>query len=178
MKPFTPLAELARGLRDRDYSSVELTRSFLARIRAHGEALNCFITVDEERALVQAGAADTRLQRGDATGLTGIPIAHKDVFCTADLLTTCGSRMLANFRAPYDATAVARLDAAGAVTLGKTNMDEFAMGSSNENSHFGPVANPWDTDRVPGGSSGGSAAASPPARTRAGRSASRPPSAG
>jgi aspartyl-tRNA(Asn)/glutamyl-tRNA(Gln) amidotransferase subunit A len=159
MKPFTPLAELARGLRDREFSSTELTRSFLDRIRAHGEALNCFITVDEDRALAQADAADRRLANGEATALTGIPIAHKDVFCTADMLTTCGSRMLANFRAPYDATAVARLDAAGAVTLGKTNMDEFAMGSSNENSHFGPVANPWDTSRVPGGSSGGSAAA-------------------
>ena len=159
MQPFAPLAELARGLRDREFSSRELTRSFLDRIRDHNATLNCFITVDEDRALAQADAADQRLAEGGATALTGIPIAHKDVFCTAGLRTTCGSRMLANFQAPYDATAVARLDAAGAVTLGKTNMDEFAMGSSNENSHFGPVANPWDPARVPGGSSGGSAAA-------------------
>jgi aspartyl-tRNA(Asn)/glutamyl-tRNA(Gln) amidotransferase subunit A len=159
MSAFTSLAELARGLRAGDYSSRELTRRFLDRINAHDGALNSFITVDEDRALAQADAADARLAGGDATALTGIPLAHKDLFCTRGLLTTCGSRMLANFVAPYDATAVAKLDAAGAVTLGKTNMDEFAMGSSNENSHFGDVGNPWDGSRVPGGSSGGSAAA-------------------
>ena len=159
MAPFATLAELARGLRDGDYSSRELTRAFLERIARHNPDLNAFITVAEQRALAQADAADARLARGEATALTGIPLAHKDIFCTAGLPTTCGSRMLENFMAPYDATAVARLDGAGAVTLGKTNLDEFAMGSSNENSYFGPVKNPWDTGRVPGGSSGGSAAA-------------------
>ncbi len=156
---FSSLAELARGLRAGEYTSRELTRAFLDRIAAHDALLNCYITVDEERALDQADAADARLRSGSATPLTGIPLAHKDLFCTEGLATTCGSRMLENFIAPYDATVVARLNAAGMVTLGKANMDEFAMGSSNENSHFGPVANPWDTDRVPGGSSGGSAAA-------------------
>jgi aspartyl-tRNA(Asn)/glutamyl-tRNA(Gln) amidotransferase subunit A len=159
MQPYASLAELARGLRGHEYSSRELTRAYLDRIAIRDGLLNSFITVAEERALAQADAADERLARGDATELTGIPIAHKDIFCTRGLATTCGSRMLANFVAPYDATVVAKLDAAGAVTLGKTNMDEFAMGSSNENSHFGAVANPWSSERVPGGSSGGSAAA-------------------
>jgi aspartyl-tRNA(Asn)/glutamyl-tRNA(Gln) amidotransferase subunit A len=157
--PFGSLAALAAGLRQGAYSSRELTQTFLDRIGAHDGELNSFITVAAERALAQADAADARLRRGDATALTGIPIAHKDIFCTDGLATTCGSRMLENFVAPYDATAVARLDAAGAVTLGKTNMDEFAMGSSNENSYFGAVRNPWRTSCVPGGSSGGSAAA-------------------
>ncbi|MEQ8857313.1 MAG: Asp-tRNA(Asn)/Glu-tRNA(Gln) amidotransferase subunit GatA [Pseudomonadales bacterium] len=156
---FTTLADLADGLRSRAFSSRELTQRFLERIAAHDQDLNSFISVAAERALDQADAADRRLARGDAGPLTGVPIAHKDVFCTAGLRTTCGSRMLENFIAPYDATAVARLDAAGAVTLGKTNCDEFAMGSSNENSYFGAVANPWRLERVPGGSSGGSAAA-------------------
>ncbi len=158
MQPFASLAELARGLRDGRFSSRELTADLLRRIAAHRE-LNAFITVDEERALAQADSADAALASGRGTALTGIPIAHKDIFCTAGLATTCASRMLQSFVAPYDATVVAKLDAAGAVTLGKTNMDEFAMGSSNENSHFGSVANPWNLDRVPGGSSGGSAAA-------------------
>jgi len=159
MDAYASLAPLARGLRERRWSSRELTRYFLDRIGRYDGALNSFITVTEDRALAQADAADQRLAAGTATALTGIPIAHKDLFCTTGVATTCGSRMLANFAAPYDATVVARLDQAGAVTLGKTNMDEFAMGSSNENSWFGAVGNPWDTARVPGGSSGGSAAA-------------------
>jgi aspartyl-tRNA(Asn)/glutamyl-tRNA(Gln) amidotransferase subunit A len=153
------LARLSRDLRERRLSSVELTRDCLERIARHEEALNAFITVDAERSLAQARAADERIARGDAAPLTGIPIAHKDLFCARGWLTTCGSRMLANFVSPYDAHVIERFDAAGAVLLGKTNMDEFAMGSSNESSHFGPVRNPWDTKAVPGGSSGGSAAA-------------------
>ncbi len=152
------LSELGADLRQGRVSSVELTQSCLERIERHRE-LNAFITVDAERALAQARAADTRLRSGSATALTGIPICHKDIFCTEGVLTTCASRMLANYVSPYDATVVARLGAAGAVILGKTNMDEFAMGSSNENSHFGPVRNPWAAAAVPGGSSGGSAAA-------------------
>jgi len=153
------VAQLQAGLRARKYSAVELTRSLLARIERAQPALNAFITIEAEVALAAAAEADRRLAVGDAPALTGVPIAHKDIFCTAGTRTTCGSKMLANFVSPYDATVVARLRAAGAVVLGKTNMDEFAMGSSNETSHFGPVRNPWDATRVPGGSSGGSAAA-------------------
>jgi aspartyl-tRNA(Asn)/glutamyl-tRNA(Gln) amidotransferase subunit A len=153
------LAELSAGLAAGEFSSVELTRHFLERIRAHDERLNSFITVTEEQALAQAEAADARRAAGDAGPLTGIPLAHKDIFCTLDVRTSCGSRMLDNFVSPYDATVVQRLADAGMVMLGKTNMDEFAMGSSNETSYYGPVRNPWDTERVPGGSSGGSAAA-------------------
>ena len=153
------LAELAAALRARELSSDELTRAYLGRIEQHDPRLNSFVTVTGEQALAQASAADAILGRGEGGPLTGIPLAHKDIFCTDGVLTTCGSRMLANFTAPYDATAVANLQAAGTVLLGKTNMDEFAMGSSNETSHFGAVRNPWDTERVPGGSSGGSAAA-------------------
>jgi len=153
------LTELAALLAGRKASSEELTRLFLGRIAQHQPALNAFITVDEERALAAARAADARLARGEAAPLTGIPIAHKDLFCAKGWKTTCGSRMLANFTSPYDAHVVEQFDAAGAVLVGKTNMDEFAMGSSNESSHFGPVKNPWDRTRVPGGSSGGSAAA-------------------
>jgi len=153
------LLELSGALHAGQVSSVALAEAFLQRIRQQDTVLNSFITVAENEVRAQAAAADDRLRAGQATRLTGIPIAHKDIFCTKGLKTTCGSRMLRDFVAPYDATIVERLNRAGMVTLGKTNMDEFAMGSSNENSHFGPVRNPWDTQRVPGGSSGGSATA-------------------
>jgi len=153
------LAEIAQALASRQISSVELTAFYLDRIARHDPQLNAFITVDPERSLAQARAADERLARGDALPLTGIPIAHKDIFCASDWLTTCGSKMLSNFVSPYDATVISRFKQAGAVLLGKTNMDEFAMGSSTETSFYGPTANPWAPDRVPGGSSGGSAAA-------------------
>ncbi|GAB0147870.1 MULTISPECIES: Asp-tRNA(Asn)/Glu-tRNA(Gln) amidotransferase subunit GatA [unclassified Marichromatium] len=153
------IAELAADLRLRKYSSTELTRHYLDRIARLDPQLNSFITVDAEAALAAAARADEALARDQAGPLTGIPIAHKDIFCTKGVRTSCASRMLDNFVAPYDATVVERLGGAGAVMLGKTNMDEFAMGSSNETSYYGPVANPWDTSRVPGGSSGGSAAA-------------------
>jgi aspartyl-tRNA(Asn)/glutamyl-tRNA(Gln) amidotransferase subunit A len=153
------LRELADALSAGRLSSVELTQLYLGRIAAAQPALNAFITVDAERTLAAARAADARIARGDARPLTGIPIAHKDIWCAAGWRTTCGSRMLANFVSPYDAHVIERLDAAGAPILGKCNMDEFAMGSSNETSHFGPVRNPWHHAYVPGGSSGGSAAA-------------------
>lgn len=152
------IAEHASSLAAGEYSSAELTRHFLERIASHND-LNAYITVTEENALNQAAAADQRIKQGNAGPLTGIPIAQKDLFCTQGVLTTCGSKILQDFISPYDATAISRLHEAGMVTLGKTNMDEFAMGSSNENSYYGPVKNPWDTERVPGGSSGGSAAA-------------------
>ncbi len=153
------IRELAAGLRTGAFSSVELTQHFLDRIERLDGGLNSYITVTPEAALEAARAADQRIASGKAGPLTGIPIAHKDIFCTDGVLTSCGSRMLENFIAPYSATVVERLADAGVVMLGKTNMDEFAMGSSNETSYFGPVRNPWDTDCVPGGSSGGSAAA-------------------
>jgi aspartyl-tRNA(Asn)/glutamyl-tRNA(Gln) amidotransferase subunit A len=153
------LAALAAGLAAREFSSVELTEHFLARISAANGALNAFLTVTPERALADAQRADGVLAQGQGGALTGIPIAHKDIFCTDGIQTTCASKMLKGFVAPYDATVVERLTQAGTVLLGKTNMDEFAMGSSNETSHFGPVKNPWDLSKVPGGSSGGSAAA-------------------
>jgi aspartyl-tRNA(Asn)/glutamyl-tRNA(Gln) amidotransferase subunit A len=153
------LAELNEGLRARRFSSVELARHFLARIERFNPALNAFITVTGEQALAAAQKADQLLAAGEALPLAGLPLVHKDIFCTDGVLTTCGSKMLSNFVAPYDATVVERLATAGIVMLGKTNMDEFAMGSSNENSWYGPVRNPWDPKKVPGGSSGGSAAA-------------------
>jgi len=153
------LAELAQGLATGEFSSVELTRNYLDRIRAEDGSLNSFITVTEEQALAQAETADQRRAAGDADPFTGLPIAHKDIFCTEGVRTSCGSRMLDNFISPYNATVVENFNRAGAVSLGKTNMDEFAMGSSNESSFYGPARNPWNTECVPGGSSGGSAAA-------------------
>lgn len=153
---YVNLTTLAADLASGRVSSVELTRHYLQRAHAF-TGLNAFITIDDDQAIREAEAADAARSNGRASAVTGIPIAYKDVFCTRDLKTTCGSKMLENFVAPYDATVVARLKETGIVTLGKANMDEFAMGSSNENSHFGSVANPWDSGRVPGGSSGGSA---------------------
>ncbi|KAB7623775.1 Asp-tRNA(Asn)/Glu-tRNA(Gln) amidotransferase subunit GatA [Alkalilimnicola sp. S0819] len=153
------LAELAAALRGGEFSSVELTRSVLARIKALDGQLNSLVTLTEEQALVEAENADALLAQGRGGPLTGVPIAHKDIFCTRGVRSACGSKMLDNFIAPYDATVVERMRRAGAVMVGKANMDEFAMGSSNETSFHGAVRNPWDTSRVPGGSSGGSAAA-------------------
>ncbi|MFA7558513.1 MAG: amidase, partial [Hydrogenophaga sp.] len=153
------IAQLAAGLKAREYSSEELTRAYLERIARLDPQLNSFITVTPELALAQARAADRLIAEGKAGPLTGVPLAQKDIFCTDGVRTSCGSKMLDNFTAPYDATVVTRFKAAGTVMLGKTNMDEFAMGSSNETSYYGPVKNPWDLAAVPGGSSGGSAAA-------------------
>ncbi|WP_119393226.1 Asp-tRNA(Asn)/Glu-tRNA(Gln) amidotransferase subunit GatA [Salinibius halmophilus] len=153
------LAEIAKGLADGEYSSVEITQAYLDKIKAKDGEINSYITVTEELALQQAKAADERRAAGQADLLTGVPIAHKDIFCTEGVRTSCGSKMLDNFEAPYNATVVEKLNAAGTVTLGKTNLDEFAMGSSTESSFYGATKNPFDLSRVPGGSSGGSAAA-------------------
>ena len=158
------IKQLSDGLRAKKFSSRELTAHFLKRIDTLDTQLNSFITVTAEQALAQADAADALLAQGKAGPLTGVPIAQKDIFCTDGVRTTCGSRMLDRFVAPYDATIVRKLhtsspEGAGSVMLGKCNMDEFAMGSSNETSWYGTVKNPWDLSRVPGGSSGGSVAA-------------------
>jgi aspartyl-tRNA(Asn)/glutamyl-tRNA(Gln) amidotransferase subunit A len=153
------LTELAAGLQQGDFSSVELTEALLGRIESHNPTLNAFVTMTGEQALAVAQRADEARAAGNAGALNGLPLVHKDIFCTRDVLTTCGSRMLEDFVSPYDATVVERLANAGAVMLGKANMDEFAMGSSNETSYFGPVKNPWNLECSPGGSSGGSAAA-------------------
>lgn len=153
------LTELSSALKNKEFSSKELTQHYLARIEKYDAVLNSFITVTPEQALAQAERADQLLAKGGAQPLTGIPIAQKDIFCTKGVRSSAGSRMLDNFVSPYDATAVAKAEQAGMVMLGKTNMDDMAMGSSNENSYYGCVKNPWDLARVPGGSSGGSAAA-------------------
>ncbi len=153
------LKQLGDALRAKQISSVELTQSYLDRMAQLNPELNAFITINPEMSLAQAEAADARLAAGTAEALTGIPIAQKDIFCAKDWLTTCGSKMLHNFVSPYDAHVISQFNNAGAINLGKTNMDEFAMGSSNETSYYGAVKNPWDTARVPGGSSGGTAAA-------------------
>ncbi len=153
------IKQIQHGLAQKKFSSVEITQQYLDQIELHNNTLNCFITVTGELALRQAKAADGVIARGEAKALTGVPLAHKDIFCTDGVKTSCASKMLDNFIAPYDATIIEKFKHDGAVMLGKTNMDEFAMGSSNENSYYGAVSNPWDLERVPGGSSGGSAAA-------------------
>ena len=153
------VTEISHGLAAGEFSSAEITRDYLARITQHNPALNCFISVTEDLALQQASAADAIRAAGKAGPMTGVPLAHKDLFCTDGVRTSCASRILDNFVAPYDATVIRHFKDSGAVMLGKTNMDEFAMGSSNENSYYGCVANPWNIEHVPGGSSGGSAAA-------------------
>ena len=153
------LKQLGQMLASKQISSVEMTQTFLDRIAKYNPSINAYIALDHDKTIVQAKAADVKISNGAAAPLTGIPIAQKDIFCAKGWPTTCGSKMLANFIAPYDAHVISQFDNVGAVNLGKTNMDEFAMGSSNETSYFGGVKNPWDVDRVPGGSSGGSAAA-------------------
>ena len=153
------LKNISQALEKKKFTSVELTQFFLNRVKKHNPSLNAFITVDEDKSLAMAAKSDQLIQSGKKNILTGIPIAQKDIFCASDWKTTCGSKMLENFISPYNSTVIQKFNDAGAVNLGKTNMDEFAMGSSNETSYFGPVKNPWNLDYVPGGSSGGSAAA-------------------
>ena len=159
MSPFQSISATRRALDSREINTTELTQLYLDRVRAANERYNCFVSIDEESALNSAKRIDQENGQSSTSTLKGIPIAHKDIFCMKDTKTTCCSRMLQNFVAPYSSTVVQRLEDADAICLGKTNMDEFAMGSSNRTSFFGPVRNPWDLERVPGGSSGGSAAA-------------------
>jgi len=156
---FMTVREIQQGLVKKQFSSVEITRQYLQDIEQHNPLLNCYISVTADIALQQAQAADSAIAAGTNASLTGVPVAHKDLYCTDGVRTSCGSRMLDNFIAPYDATVIENFKRDGAIMLGKTNMDEFAMGSSNENSYYGVVTNPWNSERVPGGSSGGSAAA-------------------
>lgn len=153
------IAQLSQGLQKGEFSSREITQEYLDRIASVDEKYNSYISVTAEQALAQAAAADKKIESGDSAPMTGVPIAHKDIFCTKGVRTSAGSKMLDNFVAPYDATIIEKFNAIDSVSLGKTNMDEFAMGSSNENSFYGPSINPWGENRVPGGSSGGSAAA-------------------
>jgi aspartyl-tRNA(Asn)/glutamyl-tRNA(Gln) amidotransferase subunit A len=155
----TTIKQLQKGLAEKQFSSVEITQDYLNKINQQNAEINCFISVTDELALQQAANADNAIANGRGSLLTGIPIAHKDIFCTDGVKTSCGSKMLDNFIAPYNATVIEKFNQSGTVMLGKTNLDEFAMGSSNENSFYGSVGNPWDISRVPGGSSGGSAAA-------------------
>ena len=152
------LKELSEGLKQKKFSSVELTQFFLNRLDLHNISINAFITIDKDKSLAMAKHSDEIIKEGNQGYLTGIPIAQKDIFCAEGWKTSCGSKMLDNFIAPYDSTVISKFNAVGAVNLGKTNMDEFAMGSSNETSFYGNVKNPWDIKTVPGGSSGGSAA--------------------
>ena len=156
--PYKSVNEILNAIKDKKVSAVELTNYYLDKIKINDEILNSFITVTEDFALNQAKKIDKDIAKNKIKPLSGLPIAQKDIFCTKDIRTTCGSKMLDSFISPYDATVIDKLNKAGTIMLGKTNMDEFAMGSSNETSFYGPVKNPWNHNYVPGGSSGGSAA--------------------
>ena len=156
---FKSVKEILTAIKNKDVSVFELTSNYLDKIKERDDELNCFITLTEELALNKARKIDEEIAKNKVRALSGLPIAQKDIFCTKNIKTSCGSKMLDNFVSPYNATVIEKLNNAGTIMLGKTNMDEFAMGSSNETSFYGPVKNPWDTEYVPGGSSGGSASA-------------------
>ena len=156
---FKSVKEILTAIKNKDVSVIELTSNYLDKIKERDDELNCFITLTEESALNKARKIDEEIAKNKVRALSGLPIAQKDIFCTKNIKTSCGSKMLDNFVSPYNATVIEKLNNAGTIMLGKTNMDEFAMGSSNETSFYGPVKNPWDTEYVPGGSSGGSASA-------------------